>query len=187
MALTYSEPHPLGSPAPDFSLKGVDGRTYSLASFRDSKALVVIFMCNHCPYVIAVQDRINALAKVYAQKGVSIIGINSNDAERYPDDSFDKMIERSKSQRYDFAYVQDPTQEVAKAYGAVCTPDPYVYEKVGEKMVLRYHGRIDDNWKDPSQVEQRDLANALEKILASQPVDPDQKPAMGCSIKWKQN
>lgn len=186
MALTYSTDTPLGSPAPDFSLPGVDGKTYSLDSFRDARALVVIFMCNHCPYVIAVQERINQLARDYAPRGVALVGINSNDPEKYPADSFEAMKERAREQGYAFPYLQDLTQEVARAYDAVCTPDPYVYERTSEgAWALRYRGRIDDHWKDASAVTRRELAQALDAILAGEPVAPDAKPAMGCSIKWK--
>lgn len=185
MALAYSSPSQLGSKAPDFSLPGVDGKTYSLSSFEDARALVVIFMCNHCPYVIAVQDRINELAREFGPKGVSMIGINSNDPLKYPSDNFEAMKQRAKEKSYAFAYVQDETQEVAKAYDAVCTPDPYVYERKGNDFVLRYRGRIDDNWQDESAVTRRELADALNSILAGSKVGVDQKPSMGCSIKWK--
>jgi len=185
MALTYSKTIPEGAPAPDFSLPGVDGKTYSLASFNDQKALVVMFMCNHCPYVIAVQDRINALAREFAPRGVALVGINPNDSVRYPDDSFEAMKKRAAEEGFAFPYLRDETQEVARAYDAVCTPDPYVFENVGGKFLLRYHGRIDDSWKDESAVKHRELAEALEKILAGQKIEAQTHPSMGCSIKWK--
>ena len=142
-------------------------------------------MCNHCPYVIAVQSRINSLAKEFASRGAKVVGINSNDAVKYPDDSFAKMQEDARKLGYVFPYLFDETQAVARAYGAACTPDPYVYENVGGKFVLRYHGRIDDNWKDEAAVTRRELALALEAILSGKPLDLEQKPSMGCSIKWK--
>lgn len=185
MSLTYSIPPVLGSPAPEFSLPGVDGKTYGLAQFKNSKALAVIFMCNHCPYVIAVQERINAIAKEFASSGLSLVAINSNDTVKYPDDSFEEMKIRSKEQGYVFPYLLDETQEVAKAYQAACTPDPYVYENVGGKFLLRYHGRIDDNWKDVNAVKVRELAQAIAAVLEGRPVAVDQKPSMGCNIKWK--
>lgn len=187
MALTYSEELKIGSEAPNFRLPGVDGREYGLEDFSDAKALVVIFMCNHCPYVIAIQERINQLAREYGPKGVRVVGINPNDAERYPDDSFEAMKERASEQGYEFPYLQDETQEVAKAYRAVCTPDPYVYARDGEgaRFLLRYHGRLDDNWKEPSRVTRRELAEALDAILAGREVPAGQHPSMGCSIKWK--
>lgn len=185
MALTYSKMDSLGSIAPDFNLPGTDGKRYSLASFKDAKALVVIFICNHCPYVQAVQTRINQIAKDYASKGVRLIGINSNDPIQYPDDNMSAMKVRAQEQGYVFPYVQDETQQVARAYDAVCTPDPYVYENVGGKFSLRYHGRLDDNWKEAHAVKQTDLRDALDAILSGKSVSNDQKPAMGCSIKWK--
>jgi peroxiredoxin len=188
MALTYTQPpteKQLGSPAPDFRLPGVDGRVYDLASFPDARALVVVFMCNHCPYVIAVQERINELAKEYAPRGVRVIGINPNDPVKYPDDSMEAMKQRAQEQGYVFPYLQDISQETARAYGAVCTPDPFVFERAGSQFLLRYHGRIDDSWKDPAKVTHRELARALDAVLSGHPVDGAQNPAMGCSIKWR--
>jgi peroxiredoxin len=188
MALTYTQPPTemqIGSPAPAFNLPGVDGRMHDLSSFRDARAMVVIFMCNHCPYVIAVQERINDLAREYAARGVRVVGINPNDPVKYPDDSMEAMKRRASEQGYVFDYLQDLTQETARAYGAVCTPDPFVYEQVGSEFLLRYHGRIDDSWKDPAQVTHRELAGALNAILDGKPVNPKQNPAMGCSIKWR--
>ncbi|MFN7684193.1 MAG: thioredoxin family protein [Oligoflexia bacterium] len=188
MALTYTQPpteKELGSLAPDFSLPGVDGRTYSLSSFSDARALVVVFMCNHCPYVIAVQERINDLAREYATRGVRLIGINPNDPIKYPDDSLEAMKARASEQGYVFPYLQDLTQETARAYGAVCTPDPFVFENKAGKFVLRYHGRIDDSWKEPAKVTQRELAAALDSILEGRTPQNQQHPAMGCSIKWR--
>ncbi|MBL7714157.1 MAG: thioredoxin family protein [Bdellovibrionales bacterium] len=195
MALMHTQVRPgfeLGQfKAPDFNLPGVDGKSYSLKNFQDSKALVVIFMCNHCPYVIAVQDRINDLAKRFKKQGVALIGINPNDPVKYPADNFEAMKVRAQERGFEFPYVQDESQDVARAYDAVCTPDPYVFENLkpgqGTDFVLRYHGRIDDNWKEPAQVKAQELATALEQILAGRTVNPDQKSAMGCSIKWKES
>ena len=186
MALTYSVQEELGKPAPDFSLQGVDGKTYSLASFKDRRALAVVFMCNHCPYVQAVRDRINALARDYGPRGVGLIGINPNDPVKYPDDDFESMKLEAKRLGFVFPYVQDVTQEVAKAYGAVCTPDPYVYERDAKgQLVLRYHGRIDDNWKEEAKVTHHELKEAVENLVSGKPVAVKQYPAMGCSIKWR--
>ncbi|MCC7440563.1 MAG: thioredoxin family protein [Bdellovibrionales bacterium] len=185
MALMHSDLKELGTEAPDFDLPGTDGRNHRLADFKDKKVLVVIFMCNHCPYVKAVETRIAQLARDYAPKGVQLVGINPNDPVSYPDDSMEAMKARGLERGYTFPYLRDDDQEVARAYGAVCTPDPYVYENVGGKFLLRYHGRIDDSWKDESQVKARELAAALDAILAARPLADRQFPAMGCSIKWK--
>ncbi len=185
MALTYSSQKELGRVAPDFSLKGVDGRTYSLADFKSSRALVVGFLCNHCPYVIAIQDRFVALAREFQAKGVGFIAINSNDTVQYPDDSFEKMKIRAAEKVYSFPYVLDETQDVARAYDAACTPDLYAFENKGGEFLLRYHGRLDDNWKEPTQVRKRELADALTALVSGAPVNPDQLPSMGCNIKWK--
>lgn len=185
MALTHSTAGELGEAAPEFNLPGVDGQNHSLSEFSRSSALVVIFMCNHCPYVIATQDRINSLAKEFAPKGVSVVGINSNDAERYPADNFAAMKVRAREQGFVFPYLYDESQAVARAYGAVCTPDFYIYGNEAGKFLLRYRGRLDDNWKDESSVKRRDLADALSLVIAGQAPSLEQKPSIGCSIKWK--
>ncbi len=184
MALTYSKASQLGAIAPEFSLRGVDGRTYLLKDFAASKAVVVIFMCNHCPYVKAVRDRINQLAKDYMPRGVAVLAISSNDAKRYPDDSFEAMKATAQEFGFVFPYLYDETQEVARAYDAVCTPEFYAYHGSG-KLTLAYHGRLDDNWKDEKAVTKRDLALALDAILAGREPSSDQISSMGCSIKWK--
>jgi peroxiredoxin len=190
MALTYSTPSKLGSPAPDFNLMSTNGVRHSLRDFRNARALVVVFMCNHCPYVKAVRERINRLAAEGAEHGVQVVGVNSNDAIRYPDDSFEAMRKEVEEQSYSFPYLWDETQSVAKAYGAVCTPDFFVYKnetrhKDPVEFTLKYRGRLDDNWKDESAVKTRDLRDAIAEILADREPNPDQIPSMGCSIKWK--
>jgi peroxiredoxin len=186
MALEYSSKSELGSPAPAFSLPGVDGMTYSLESFKKSKALLVVFMCNHCPYVIAIQERLNEIAKEYANQGVSVIGINSNDPLYKDADSFENMKLTAKEWGLQFPYVMDETQEVARAYDAVCTPDPYLFAKVGNQFILRYRGRIDDSWKDESLVQEQSLRLAIDAILFGKKISENQIPSMGCSIKWKE-
>jgi len=191
MALLHSSVSEWGSKAPEFSLPGVDGKTYSLESFRTSRALLVVFMCNHCPYVIAVQERLNRLAKDFAPQGVAVIGINSNDPAYRIEDSFENMKKTAKEWGLVFPYVFDETQAVARAYDAVCTPDPYLYENVNGEFLLRYRGRVDDSWKDPTQVKEESLKQAIEAILAGKgstvgaiPAEP--VPSIGCSIKWKE-
>lgn len=182
MVLMESFRVPLGSPAHDFSLKDVSGRMFQLSDFADAKVLVVIFMCNHCPYVKACADRLVALQADFLDRGARFVGINSNDATDYPEDSFEAMQKFSKEYQMNFPYLDDESQEVARMYDAKCTPDIYVYDARRE---LRYHGRIDDNWKDVSRVSKRDLREAIETILAGGRVEAQQYPSMGCSIKWK--
>ncbi|MGP0565231.1 MULTISPECIES: thioredoxin family protein [unclassified Nitrospina] len=182
MALAHSTMVPLGTQAPDFSLPGTDGKTYSLDSFKDTEVLVIIFMCNHCPYVKAVLPRLIDLQNKFEDKSVQIIGINSNDAVKYPDDSMENMKKIAKEKNIPFPYLFDETQAVAKTYDAVCTPDIYVF---GPERKLLYRGRIDDNWEHPEQVTRRDLEDAINAILDGQPMLEEQIPSMGCSIKWK--
>ena len=174
---------PLGTPAPDFNLPGTDNKTYSLESFKDKKVLVVIFMCNHCPYVMAVLRRLINLQNDYADKSVQLVGINVNDIEKYPDDSPEHMRELVEKKQLPFPYLFDASQEIAKAYDAVCTPDIYVY---GEARKLLYRGRVDDNWQHPDEITRHDLKDAIEAIVNDQPVNDDQVSSMGCSIKWKE-
>ena len=172
MAVESSYQLKLGAAAPDFNLPGVDGKTYTLGDFGDARALVVIFMCNHCPYVIAVQDRINELAREYAPREVKLVGICSNDEIKYPADSFEKMKEHAREKGFVFPYLHDASQATARAYDAACTPDPYVFERTGSgRFELRYHGRIDDSWREPLMVTRRELAEALDAILAGKPVN----------------
>jgi peroxiredoxin len=185
MALAYSKPSQLGAAAPDFSLPGVDGKTYRLYDCVRSKAVLVIFMCNHCPYVKAVRDRINDLAAKYIRQGVAVFAINSNDAIKYPDDSFKAMRETSDEFGFVFPYLYDESQQVAQAFDAVCTPEFYAYKGGGDKLTLAYHGRLDDNWKDHKAVTKQDLAEALDAILAGKQPSREQTASMGCSIKWK--
>ena len=152
MALEHSTMVPLGTPAVDFTLPGVDGATHSLKSFSGEKVLVVIFMCNHCPYVKAVLQRLIDLQAETREMGVRLIGINSNDAERYPDDSFASMQKIAKEKGINFPYLFDASQETARAYSAVCTPDIYVY---GPERKLLYRGRLDDSWENEEKVTQR--------------------------------
>ena len=171
----------LGSPAPDFSLKGVDGRMYSLASFGDKKILVVIFSCNHCPYVQGWEGRLSQIQSDYGLKAVQLVAINSNETKNYPEDSFEKMVLRAQEQKFPFVYLRDEDQSVAKAYDAACTPEVYVFDD-GRK--LQYHGRVDDNYQNPQAVKAHDLRNALDDLLAHRSVRTPLAPAMGCSIKW---
>jgi len=183
----YSKGMPVGTPAPPFTLPGVDGKTYTLASFAESKLLVLIFTCNHCPYAQAVEERIVQLARDYSRKGVAVCAINPNDDKAYPEDSFAKMVERAKTRGYTFPYLRDESQSVARAYDAACTPDIFVFD--GQRRLL-YNGRLDDNWKEPHKIQRHDLRLVLDAALEaggfdSGKLDFDPVPSMGCSIKWK--
>jgi peroxiredoxin len=175
-------PPELGAACPDFRLPGVDGSTHALADFAPSPVLVVMFICNHCPYVKAVEDRLIRLRTEYGPRGVQLVGICANDAEGYPEDAFDKLQQRWRDRGYGFPYLHDEEQTVARAFGAVCTPDIFVYDA---QRRLAYRGRIDDSWKDESKVTRRELAAALDALLAGGRPSLEQRPSMGCSIKWR--
>jgi peroxiredoxin len=176
-------PASLGTPCPGFRLPGVDGKTYDRSDFDRADVLVVMFICNHCPYVKAVEDRLIRLAREYGPRGAAFVGICSNDAVTYPDDAFDKLAERWRIKSYGFPYLHDEQQDVAHAFGAVCTPDIFVYDR---QRQLAYRGRIDDSWKDEAKVTRRELGDAVEALLGGGRPAPEQRPSMGCSIKWKQ-
>lgn len=182
MALTYTPPGELGSLCPDFHLPGTDGNLHALKDYKGSKALLIMFICNHCPYVKAIEDRLLELAAEMLPLGAPIVAISSNDAEKYPDDSFENMKKKSLEKKYPFPYLYDGTQDVAKRFGAVCTPDFFVYDK---NRLLAYRGRLDDSWKDASQVSRRELRHAMLELLNDQEAPRTQYPSMGCSIKWK--
>jgi peroxiredoxin len=183
MALTPSTMLPLGMTAPDFKLPDTSGKTVSLADFKDKAALLVIFMCNHCPYVVHIRAGLAQLARDYLPRGVAIVGINSNDVANYPADSPAKMKEEVKSAGYIFPYLYDETQSVAKAYRAACTPDIYLFDG-GRRLVHR--GQFDASRPGNGiPVTGKDLRAALDAVLAGKPVAPDQKASIGCNIKWK--
>lgn len=181
MVLLESSNVPLGTSAQDFSLKGVDEQEYSLSSFVDASALVIVFMCNHCPYVQAQWKRLVSLQDKFKSLGIRFVGINPNSNPDYPEDSFDKMKEYAKEYEMNFPYLQDPTQEVAKNYNAQCTPDIFVYDK---DQKLAYHGRVDDSWKDEAVATTHELNDVLEVLSKGNIPEVDQHPSMGCSIKW---
>ena len=182
MALTYSNGMPPGTILPDFNLPGTDSRSYSPSSFADAQLLVVVFTCNHCPYAIASEDRLIALQHEFAPRRVSFVLVSSNDAVRYPEDSFENMAVRAKEKDFPFPYLHDESQQVARAFGAVCTPDIFVFDRA---RALRYNGRIDDNWQQPDLVTRHDLRTVLDDLLAGRAISIDPVPSMGCSIKWK--
>ena len=182
MPVMHSKGMPLGTSAPRFSLLGVDGETWSLDSFVDAELLVVIFTCNHCPYAQACEGRLIAIQEEYGPKGVRLVAINPNDDVKYPEDSFAKMKERAAQKGFNFPYLRDESQEVARVYDAACTPDIFVFDR---DRKLLYNGRIDDNWQQPDQVTRNDLRAVLDAALEGKTVDFDHVPSMGCSIKWK--
>jgi peroxiredoxin len=173
--------HP-GDPAPTFSLPGVDGKVWGLDDFASDPFLVVVFWCNHCPYVQAWEGRTIALANKYGPQGVRFVLINSNDARSYPDDGFDRMVDRAREHGYPFPYLHDASQSVARSYGGLVTPHPMLFDR---QRRLLYQGRIDDNHERPDRVRARYLEAALEAALAEAPIQPAERPVLGCSIKWK--
>jgi len=183
MAATSSTMLELGTRAPDFSLPDTDGRMVSLADYRDASGLLVMFICNHCPYVQHVRHELARLGKDYLRGGVAIVAINSNDVRAYPDDRPERMKEEKELVGYPFPYLFDESQEVAKAYGAACTPDFYVFDR---ERRLQYRGQLDDSRPgNRIPVTGKDLRAALDAVLAGRPVSSEQQPSIGCNIKWK--
>ncbi len=172
----------LGSRAIPFSLPGIDGKTHSLAEYADKSVIIVIFSCNHCPYVQAWEDRIIDIQTDYNEQGIQIIAINPNDAPKSPEDSFRKMQECARTKGFNFIYLHDATQKVARAYGAERTPEVFVFD---QNTILQYHGAIDDNFREPKEVKQHYLQDALDSLLkGEQPPMVETRP-VGCPIKWK--
>ena len=184
MAFTESTMLPLGVKAPDFQLPDtVSGKLLHLQDLRGEQATVIIFLCNHCPYVLHVNPEIARLARDYQPKGVSFVGISSNDVEKYPDDAPDKMHETAQTAGYTFPYLYDESQDVAKSYDAACTPDFYLFDA---DLTLVYRGRLDGSRPgNDVPLTGEDLRNALDTLLSGQPVSTVQYPSGGCNIKWK--
>lgn len=183
MVKTASTMMPLGAEAPDFSLPDLDGTLVSLADYQDAPALLVMFICNHCPFVKHVASELARLGRDYADRGVAVVAINANDVENYADDSPEKMREESKRQGYTFRYLYDETQEVAKAYRAACTPDFFLFD--GNRRLI-YRGQLDSSRPGSGNpVTGEDLRAALDAVLAGKPVPAEQRASIGCNIKWK--
>lgn len=183
MVLTPSTMLPLGTQAPPFSLPNVDGSTVSLEQFRGAPALLVIFMCNHCPYVKHVAAELARFAREYQARSAAIVGISSNDVSTHPADSPEQMVHEVDDRGYTFPYLYDETQEVAKAYRAACTPDFYVFD---QQQKLVYRGQFDGSRPNSGvPVTGHDLRRAMDAVLAGSPVFADQKPSIGCNIKWR--
>jgi peroxiredoxin len=173
----------MDTPPPNFRLPATNGRTYGLDDVAGENGTVIVFICNHCPYVKAVIDRLVADARILFEEGVGFACICSNDAESYPDDSFDKMKEFAQAHDFPFHYLHDETQSVARSYGAVCTPDFFGYDR---ERKLKYRGRLDEGRTTPPPAgARRDLIEAMRSIAATGLAPPDQIPSIGCSIKWK--
>jgi len=175
---------PLGTTAPDFNLPDtVSGKNLSLDQIKSAKGTVIMFICNHCPYVIHIQDEIANLAKKYAQKGLGFVAISANDVDNYPDDSPEKMKEKATELGFNFPYLYDQSQAVARAYQAVCTPDFFVFD--GDLKCV-YRGRMDASTPGNGEpLTGKDLRRALDNLLLGSPIDAEQRPSMGCNIKWR--
>lgn len=172
----------INSILPEFNLPGTDGNIYSSESFTDKKILIVIFSCNHCPYVQAYEQRIIELQNEFNENSVQIVAISSNDAVKYPEDSFDEMKKRAESKNFNFPYLYDQSQEIAKVFGATHTPQVFLFNS--EKK-LKYEGKIDDNWQEPELVNSRYLRDAILEVLNGKDVSVPETFSIGCTIKWK--
>ena len=183
MVQTPSTMLPLGIVAPPFSLPDTEGRIVALSDFSDRKALLVIFMCNHCPFVVHIREGLVALAKEYQAKGVAVVGVSANDAAAYPDDAPDKLAKAARRYGFTFPYLYDETQKVAKAYRAACTPDFFLFD---DNRKLVYRGQMDGSRPgNDVPVTGEDLRTALDAVLEGHSVATEQKPSIGCNIKWK--
>jgi peroxiredoxin len=177
----------VGNTVPAFDLPAAGGDTFSVEDFAANEALLAVITCNHCPYAVAKIPALNAIAADYDD--VAVVGINPNDAEAYPEDSFEEMqaVVEDGTVRYD-AYLRDESQAVARAFGATCTPDPFLFGKSNGKFALDYHGRLDDAMdpdEEPSGEPGFEMREEIDKVLAGEPIDQDFKPSRGCSVKWK--
>jgi peroxiredoxin len=172
----------IGETAPEFCLRGVDGKTYSYSDAAGDKATVIMFWCNHCPYVIPNQERVIAMQAELMAQGVRFAAICANDAVAYPGDGYEAMQQRAAEKGYNFPYLHDATQAAARAYGAQRTPEVFLFDAVRK---MRYHGRIDDNHEDVRAAKSHDLRNAIAAVLAGALPDPAETGAFGCTIKWK--
>ena len=172
-----------GDIAPDFELLGIDDKKHSLSDYERYRGVLVIFMCNHCPYVKAKVDALNELYEKFG-KEIAVVGINSNDSTNYPEDSFDAMKETAKEKGFEFDYLFDETQEIARKYGATCTPDPFLFNS---QKQLVFHGRIDNAMKPDDNATEKTMINNMQKLLDGEKIEKDFDPSIGCSIKWKEN
>ncbi|NIP62141.1 MAG: redoxin domain-containing protein [Nitrosopumilaceae archaeon] len=172
-----------GDKAPNFELLGIDDKKHSISDYSNYEGVLIIFMCNHCPYVKAKLEAIKEIHEKFGDK-IAVIGINSNDSTNYPEDSFENMKKMARERDIKFDYLIDETQEIAKKYGAMCTPDPFLFDKEGR---LVFHGRIDNAMKPEDSPTDKTMINNIEKLLSDQKIEKDFDPSIGCSIKWKEN
>ena len=172
----------INSILPEFDLPGTDGNIYSSKNFADKKIFIVIFSCNHCPYVQAYEQRIIGLQNEFKESGVQVVTISSNDAVKYPEDSFEEMKKRAESKSFNFPYLYDKSQEVAKLFGATHTPQVFLFNS---ERKLKYEGKIDDNWQEPEQVKSKYLRDAILEVLGGKHVSVPETFSIGCTIKWK--
>lgn len=181
MALTYTNESDLGHSCPDFTLPSVFGEMFSLKNFSNGQPLLIMFICNHCPYVKAIEDRLITLGIDLQKKNMNVVAICSNDENNYPEDSLENLKKRASEKKYPFTYLHDKDQVVAKRFGAVCTPDYFLYDK---NLKLAYRGRLDDSWKEESKVTKRELYQAALDLADDKNISFNPVPSMGCSIKW---
>jgi thiol-disulfide isomerase/thioredoxin len=183
-----NNPLALGAPIPEFkNLPAVGGRAYGWEDFKNLKILVVVFSCNHCPYVQAYEDRMIALQRDYASKGLQLVAINSNETAHYPEDNFSEMVTRAMTKGFNFPYLRDEDQSAADAFGATHTPEFFVFAMRGgeARQRLEYHGRMDDNYQNPAQVSRHYVREAIDALLAGKRVGETETHSIGCTIKWK--
>lgn len=171
----------IGQPLPPFKgLKGVDGAIHGHSDYS-TPILVVVFSCNHCPYVQAYEDRMMAFQREYVAKGVQLVAVNSNEEKNYPEDSYEEMVKRTSARKFNFHYLRDADQSAANAFGATHTPQFFVFDK---ERKLRYSGKLDDNWKEPAEAKEFYLRDAVDAVLAGKPVKVPETHSIGCTIKW---
>lgn len=185
-AFTGQQGYQVGDYATDFDLKGVDGQTVSLSDYEDAVGFILVFTCNTCPYAKMYEERIKALHATYADKGFPVVAINPNCPERSPGDSMAKMKERAQEKEFDFAYLQDETQDITKAYGATNTPHVYILDKEAkDKYRVAYIGAIDNNYRDADKADVHYVRDAVDALLQDKKVPETSTKAIGCTIKWK--
>lgn len=174
-----------GDKVKDFSLKSTDNKTISLNGYKNARGFIVVFTCNHCPFAKLYQERMNAMNKEYSAKGIYLLAISSNDAIAVPEDNFEEMARRAREEHYNFPYLFDETQEVARAFGAVKTPHAFVVFKEKGKWIVKYSGSVDDNGAEPEKVKNSFVKNAVDALLRNEPVPVATTKSVGCAIKWK--